>query len=463
MKKQLSILICLLLFAPMLLAQSKTAWVGSPLGAEFHKTKRDELRKKMPPNSVCAVFSYPIRNKSNDINYSYHQNPNLYYLTGIRQAGSLLLLFSTEIEINGQKTNEIIFTPERDPKDEIWHEDRLGLLRVKEQYKIQTVMSNSEINSTPINWKLLDNVWVDIPKDLTMPFKPQVHSIEYLLVQFERIVKENNIKYDKVNFMKHMAAMREIKSAEEIALLKKSVEISCKAFNELIKAIQPGMYEYQAQAIAEYVIKYEGASDVGYPSIVGSGENACVLHYTRNREKLLSGELLLVDIGAEYKGYSADITRTIPVNGIFSPEQKAIYNLVLEAQNAAIKASVQGASFYAPHSAAYAVISKGLKDLGIIKKESDASQYFMHGTSHHLGLDVHDKGGMGALKVGMFITIEPGIYIKHGADCDPKWWNIGVRIEDDILITETEAEVFSKCIPRSIEEIEALMQTSQKN
>ena len=223
------------------------------------------------------------------------------------------------------------------------------------------------------------------------------------------------------------------------------------------------MTEYQTEAIVEYVFKHHGAEYPGFPSIQGSGENSCILHYTSNRKPLYSNNLLVSDIGAEYHGYTADVTRTLPVDGKFSPEEKAIYNIVLEAQQAGIDACKKGNKFWDPHKAAQAVIAKRLLELGIIKHSYEVNKYFIHGTSHYLGLDVHDAGLYNSLQPGNVITVEPGIYIPAGSDCDPKWWNIGVRIEDDILITEDQPEVLSSKAPRKVEEIENLMQQAQQS
>ncbi|HOS48056.1 MAG TPA: M24B family metallopeptidase, partial [Bacteroidia bacterium] len=221
--------------------------------------------------------------------------------------------------------------------------------------------------------------------------------------------------------------------------------------------MKPGMTEYQAQAIVEYFVKNNGGEYQGYPSICGAARNSCVLHYEANRKVVNDGEVLLTDIGGEYHGYTADITRTFPINGKFTAEQKQIYQIVLDAQTAGIKVCRAGADFRATHKATMEVVTEGLLKLGIISSKDDASTYFMHGTSHYLGLDVHDAGTYGPLKVGSVITVEPGIYIPAGAKCDPKWWNIGVRIEDDILITDGDPVNLSGNIPREAEAIEKLM------
>jgi Xaa-Pro aminopeptidase len=254
-----------------------------------------------------------------------------------------------------------------------------------------------------------------------------------------------------------MAGMREVKSVEELVFMQKAIDATSLGFKEMMRCIKPGMTEFQAQAIVEYFMKKGGCEYQGYPSIGGSGRNSCVLHYTFNRKVMADGELFLSDMGGEYHGYSADITRTIPVSGKFSEEQKQIYNLVLEAQTAGIRACKKGASFHDPHITAKKIIADGLMKLGIIKTEEEVTTYFMHGASHYLGLDVHDAGLYQPLQEGNVITVEPGIYIPEGAACDRKWWNIGVRIEDDVLITDGKPTVLSEAIPRSVWEIEKLM------
>ena len=224
-----------------------------------------------------------------------------------------------------------------------------------------------------------------------------------------------------------------------------------------MKQMNPEITEYQAQAIVEYVFRMNGAEYPGFPSIIGSGENSCTLHYTTNRKPLKAGELIVCDIGAEYRGYTADVTRTIPANGVYSKEQAVIYNIVLEAQEAGIRECKVGNAFYATNIAASTVISQRLIELGIIQSPAELKRYLIHGVSHYLGLDVHDAGTYGEFQPNTVITVEPGIYIPSGSPCDPKWWGIGVRIEDDILITETEPVNLSDCVPRTIEEIETLM------
>ena len=269
------------------------------------------------------------------------------------------------------------------------------------------------------------------------------------------IQRENNL--DSKVLPMAMAKLRETKTPEEMKLLKKAIEISAVGQIEVMKAMHPNMSETEIQGVHEYVYKKYGAEYEGYPSIVGGGNNGCILHYIENNKTQIGEDLVLMDLGAEYHGYTADVTRTIPANGKFTPEQKAIYDIVYNAQEAGIKASVVGAPFQAPGRAAYQVVAEGLLKLGIIKEEKDTRIYFPHGTSHYLGLDVHDAGTYGPFKANTVITVEPGIYIPEGSDCDKKWWGIAVRIEDDILITEDGPINLSGLAPRTTEAIEAMM------
>jgi len=224
--------------------------------------------------------------------------------------------------------------------------------------------------------------------------------------------------------------------------------------------IEPGRAEYEIEAVVEHTFRSLGSERPGFPSIVGSGENSVMLHYDTNRRVTRDGDLVVMDVGASYRGYTADVTRTVPVNGRFTPEQRAVYDIVLEAQEAAIEATRAGASFGAPGQAASEVLARGLADLGLLESPKDfmrLSRFFPHGTSHYLGLQVHDVGGYRALKPGMVITVEPGIYIPPAEDVDRKWWNIGVRIEDDVLVTERGPDVLSAGAPKAPAEIERLM------
>jgi Xaa-Pro aminopeptidase len=251
--------------------------------------------------------------------------------------------------------------------------------------------------------------------------------------------------------------MRTVKSSAEIELLQKAADATVAAHIEAMKSCEPGMFEYQLQAVVEYCFTRTGAEYTGFPSIIGSGPNAQSYHYDANRRKMQSGELVVMDIGAEYHGYSADVTRTIPVNGKFTPAQKEIYELVLHAQQVAIDTIFPGMMMVDVEKKGMKVIAEGLIRLGIAKDSDDVKQYCPHKMSHSIGLDVHDVRPIGKLVPGMVVTVEPGIYIPEGSNCPQKFWNIGIRVEDDVVVIEEGRSVLSAFAPQSITDIEALM------
>jgi Xaa-Pro aminopeptidase len=255
-----------------------------------------------------------------------------------------------------------------------------------------------------------------------------------------------------------LAEMRAVKSPTEIALLQKAIDATVTAHIEAMKSCQPGMFEYELQAVIEYCFAKNGAEYQGFPTIVGSGPNSCILHYEANRRQMKDGEVVVMDIGAEIQGYSADVTRTIPVNGKFSPAQREIYEIVLRAQQESVKDYKPGVLTRVASQTASHVIAEGLLKLGIIKDTLEFGRYYMHGLGHNIGLDVHDAGPFGSPFVpGMVYTNEPGIYIPEGSPCDKKYWNIGVRIEDDVMITPDGNRILSAGAPKTIDEIERLM------
>ncbi|MCE2773577.1 MAG: aminopeptidase P family protein [Bacteroidetes bacterium] len=426
------------------------------LSADFHVGRREALRKLMPDSSVAVFFTSPIRNRSNDVDYHYHPDPNFRYLTGFTEPNAALLVLKENQRIDSVFTNEILWVQDKNPKEEAWTGRRLGPEQAREQLKIKTVLSAAGFPGTSINFKKFRKVFfIPIPTDVRD--NPNDAADLYSLMQKFRLATEKNKNNDQIRLKEMMAMLRQVKQFEEMELLRKAINISNDAHIELMRALQPGMSEYHAQAIIEFEFRRHGAEYQGYPSICGSGENSCILHYSTNRRPMTKNDLIVVDAGAEYHGYTADITRTLPSNGKFTPEQAAIYNIVLEAQEAGIQASRTGNEFRAPHKAAVNVIKKRLKQLGIIEKDEDFILYFFHGTSHYLGLDVHDPGMYGVLKPGNVITVEPGIYIPEGSPCDPKWWNIGIRIEDDLLVTAGDPEILSGKVPKNIDAIEKMM------
>lgn len=428
------------------------------LPSAFFEKRREELRKLMPENSVAVFFSAPLKNRSNDVDYEFHQDPNFLYFTGIREPNAVLLIFKdSQLNLDTSAVNELIFLEETNPKKQIWTGPTIGTQKAVYEYKIKSAKSNKVFESTSIEWKKFKEIYIDKYHDGVEDDPSKPNDLANLQNYLNGKLDDEKVTANTTKLSEYTSALRQIKTPEEITLMKKACSISCKGFKELMRSLEPGMREYQTEAIMEYYFKNNGAEFEGYPSICGASENSVTLHYSTNRRKLNDGDLIVVDAGAEYHGYTADITRTLPVNGKFNEQQKIIYNIVLEAQQKGIDASKPGANFWEAHATASAVIKKRLLEYGIIKNEFDYLKYFMHGTSHYLGLDVHDCGLYQKLEPGMVITVEPGIYIKEGSECDPKWWNIGVRIEDDILITEKGNEVISSEAPKTIEAIEALM------
>lgn len=427
------------------------------LSKEFHAGRRQAFRELMPEKSAAVFFANPVRNRNNDVDFQYAQNSDFYYLTGYTEPHSMIIIFKEETAAGADKvkSNEIIFVQDRDLQAEIWNGKRLGKEGVNQKLGFANVYLNKDFKDFEIDFTQFERVLVYFPEGIKNE-RGTTADLYDLVEQFKS--KAAADKYDIVRIRKYMAQLREIKLPEEIALMQKAIDMSCLAQIELMKALEPGMTEYQAQAIIEYMFKSNGSEYTGYPSIVGGGENSCVLHYITNRKKLRANDMLLTDAGAEYHGYTADVTRTMPVDSKFSPEEREIYNLVLKSQLAGIEACKPGNSFQSTDEAARKVIAEGLVQLGIIKEEDEARRYFMHGTSHYLGLDVHDAGTYGALKPGVVITVEPGVYIPSGSPCDRKWWDIGVRIEDDVLITAEGHRVMSDKAPKTIEEIERIMQ-----
>lgn len=496
------------------------------LSADFHKERRAAVRELLPPNSVAVFFANAERNRANDVDYIYHQDPDFYYLTGYKEPNSVLVIFSDN-QKNAEDVlyNEMIFVQERDVTAEQWNGKRLGVEGAKKLLGFEMAFNGNEFDKANIDFQAFDMVsFFDFKNDyrdargnadlfdLIKSFKvkanypsdynatkQQLYSMikstevansanvaqtlgRYLNYYKElkedeflsgfvnatndglrREIKEKVVLHLKANNLDSsviseiMNTLRETKTEEELVLLKKAVEISAVGQVEVMKAMHSNMSEIEIQGVHEYVYKRYGAEYEGYPSIVGGGNNGCILHYIENNKTQVGNDLVLMDLGAEYHGYTADVTRTIPANGKFTREQKQIYDIVYEAQEAGIKASVVGATFQAPGEAASKVVAEGLVSLGIIDRVSKARTYFPHGTSHYLGLDVHDKGTYQSFKPNTVITVEPGIYIPVGSDCDKKWWGIAVRIEDDILITEDGPINLSVMAPRTTEAIEAVM------
>lgn len=494
------------------------------LSKEFHQGRRDAAREMMPENSVMVVFAAPKRTFSNDVEYFYHQNPDLYYFTGYKEANSVLFIFKeSQTTSDGKTFKDLFFVQKRNPLAEQWNGRRLGTEGVKNKLGIEHAYNNEQFKDFPLDFSkysaviygsLPDDVGdeagdasdlydlirmfkekMKLPKesptalnrDLNMfvngassanidrriaAFKtkmeasPGYRDNEYVqqIVNIKTPEDIDAVKKKISEAMKNLrqydiitGTLREVKTKEELDLIRKAVEISCMGQNEVMKAVRPDMSELEIQGLHEFVHKKYGAEGVGYGSIVGAGENGCILHYMENTKTKVGTTMLLMDVGAEYHGYTADVTRTIPVDGKFSAEERSIYQLVYDAQEAAFKLLKDGAKWSEADHAAREVITTGLVNLGVAKTKAEANKYYPHGLSHHIGLDVHDKGVSQTLKKDMVITIEPGIYIPSNSPCDKKWWGISVRIEDDALITQNGYELLSHFSPRSIPAIEKMI------
>jgi Xaa-Pro aminopeptidase len=436
------------------------------LDISFHKERRQMVLDKLPPNSISVIFSSPIRNRSNDVDHPYHQNPNFYYLTGFQEAHAILVLLGTPIEFGESSTQEILFVRDRDPYYALWEGDIRGPEATQIEFGIDKVLSTTRFSSflsslqgmnTIYHFPLLNDVR-DQPRNAFDLFALQAAFTGFIFEQTELSKPEDSaVTIDQEVLPSILGSLREIKTEQEIAIIKQAAAMSAIGQIEVMRAIHPEISERELQGIHEFVFKKYGAKHVGYPSIVGAGAHGCVLHYTANTSEQVGNQLVLMDVGAEFQNYTADVTRTIPANGKFTKEQAEIYDLVLAAQNAGIEASVVGASFSEPHRVARSVIQQGLMELEIIQTAKEVRTYFPHGTSHYIGLDVHDPGTYGPLQANSVITVEPGIYIPPNSPCDPKWWGIAIRIEDDILITPSGPVNLSAAAPREIDKIEKMI------
>lgn len=433
------------------------------LGPEFHKKKRQEFRSLMPANSVAFIFTSPIMKRSNDTDYMYHQDPNFYYLTGWREPHGVLVIFKDDQFDSDGSYNEIMYVRERNEYREMWDGRRLGIKGAKKM-SFDRVKLRSEFIENTIPIENFSNILNTNIRDDVRDFKDDKYDLFDIQNKFQEIVskKESDILGDlnkqffSSSINQIMSELRQTKDPLEIDLLTKAIRISALAQIEVMRAIHNDMTEREVQGIHEFIYRKYGAAHEGYNSIVGAGGNACVLHYVTNEDMDIKDKLILMDVGAEYRGYTADVTRTIPVNGKFNNEQKIIYDLVYKSQEEAIKEAIIGNSFNDIYLKSYDIIAKGLIDLGIIDDYREARKYYPHGVSHHIGLDVHDPGSRDLME-NMVITVEPGIYIPENSNTDPKWWNIGVRIEDDILITNSGPVNLSIDAPRRSDEIEVIM------
>lgn len=423
---------------------------------------RDALLQGMEDNSIAVVPSAKLQVRNKDAEFPFRQSSDFFYLSGFTEDNACLVL---------QKKNNAfqvsLFCQPKIKEMEIWTGYRLGPDAAVETLSLDQAFPIAELEThLPELMSDCDHVyalWGDEQAwDQTL-----INAIEKVKLKARTGISAPTAMLALEPLLHEL---RLIKSEGEIELMKLAAELSAQAHIKAMEAVKPGMFEYQLEGLIRHHCAQNGARFDAYSSIVGSGDNACILHYTANDQEIQDGDLILIDAGCEINHYASDITRTFPANGRFSSEQKALYQIVLDAQLAAIDTIKPGNHFNHPHEAAVKVITKGLLDLGLLSGELDTliekeayKPFYMHKTGHWLGLDVHDvgsykvKGEWRTFQAGMVLTVEPGIYVSPlETSVEEKWRGIGIRIEDDILVTDTGHQVLTKSVPKSIAEIEAL-------
>ncbi len=423
--------------------------------------RRHRLLEQSGDGSIVILPAAPVRLRSRDVEYPYRQDSDFLYLTGFPEPEAIAVL------IPGRSQGEyILFCREHDPERETWHGRRVGLTGAVERYGADDAFPITDLDE--ILPGLLENrtrVYYSMGKDHEF----DRHLMEWInhLRSRTRSGQQTPHEFIALDYLLH--EMRLFKSKAELALMTKAAAISITGHQRMMARCQPGLHEYQMEAEFMHTIRWHGG-EPAYPGIVGGGANGCILHYVDNDECLRDGELLLIDAGAEYAGYASDVTRTFPVNGRFSEAQREIYELVLEAQTAAIAEVKPGNSWDDPHQAAIGTLTRGLVELGLLQgqptrliRDGAYRRFYMHRTGHWLGLDVHDvgeyriDGKWRQLESGMVLTIEPGLYLAAADDIPERFHNIGVRIEDDVAVTRTGCNVLSEGAPKSVAEIESLV------
>jgi Xaa-Pro aminopeptidase len=431
-----------------------------------YRQRREQLLGKIGKGT--AIFrSAPMAVMHNDVEYVYRQDSDFFYLTGFNEPEAIAIFAPHHPE-----HRFILFVQPKDPAQETWTGYRCGVDGAKEIYGADEAYAIAEIGEKlPQYIEKADRLYYHLGRDR--------HFNDFILNQWQRLIalypKQGTgpIALEDTNHLLH--PMRLLKSPAEIEMMRKATAISAAAHNRAREFTKPGRYEYEVQAEIEHTFRLHGAIGPAYPSIVASGANACILHYIENNRQMQDKELLLIDAGCAYDYYNGDITRTFPVNGKFTPEQKTIYEIVLEAQQQAIAKVQPGNPYHEFHDTAVSVLVDGLMDLGLligdkeeIIKEEKYKSFYMHRTGHWLGLDVHDVGQYKhneetwqTLQPGQIVTVEPGIYIAPDlkpAEGQPevpeKWRGIGIRIEDDVLVTAKGHEILTADVPKSVEAME---------
>lgn len=429
---------------------------------EFTKRRR-RLMRMMGQDSIAVLPTTPVRIRNRDVEYPYRPDSDFYYLTGFNEPEAVMVLAP------GREHGEyILFCRENDPEQETWHGRRVGQEGACEIFEADDSFPISDIDDI-LPGLLEDRERVFYTIGCELEFDQKVTGWINRLRKKSHAGVHTPAEFVALDHLLH--DMRLYKSRSEVSAIRKAVKISIKAHKRAMQICSPEMMEDQIEAELLYEFMRGGSKSPAYPPIVAAGENGCILHYTENSDVMKSKELLLIDAGAEYDNYAADITRTFPVNGKFTRAQKDVYEIVLAAQEAAIEKVQPGNHWNDPHEAAVRVITQGLIDLGLLKgrlstllKKHAYKKFYMHRTGHWLGMDVHDVGDYKVggewriLEPGMVMTVEPGIYIPaHTDKVARKWWDIGIRIEDDVLVTRDGNEVLTEALPRTVIEIEELM------
>ena len=418
--------------------------------------RREQLSNQVLDDSVIVLASSTNKTRNSDADFPFRQDSNFFYLSGFNEPDSLLV-----IRPSAKEDNFVMFCRDRDPVREQWDGFRAGQEGAVSQFGADKAYSYSDVNE--LMPKLLDgakNVYYSMssPNGIEAPISAWIATIR-ANIRAGSVAPESLLSLDIL-----LHEMRLKKSPEEIAIMKKAGSITTNAHNRAMKNVRPGMYEYQLEAEYLYAFMKGGGRYPAYNSIVGGGNNACILHYVENNALLNDGDLVLVDAGCEYEHYASDVTRTFPVNGKFTDEQKALYEIVLEAHRQSMAEIKPGNHQRSPHDKSVEVITDGLNDLGLLKEKNDYTKFYMHGVGHWLGMDVHDVGNYTVdgewrdFEPGMVMTIEPGIYILDSLEgVEDKWKGIGIRVEDDVLVTEDGFEILSPDAPREVSDIEHLM------
>ncbi|NOG32721.1 Xaa-Pro aminopeptidase [Halomonas sp. TBZ9] len=436
----------------------------APIAPQVYQARRARLMHKLPSHSAALIPGASLVTRSRDSEYPFRQDSDFYYLTGITEPDALLVLLPDGSDQGGQC---VVFCQDRDPTMEAWTGRRLGAEGVMREHAVELAFENAE-REEQLKTLLSGCEMLYIP--LSHPEARGLADDAYQQAQAAQRRGHPTLQ-GWLDIAPLIHDMRLIKGDEELALLRHAAAISARAHCRVMRTAAPGLHEYHLQAELEHEFVWQGGSGPAYSTIVGSGANACVLHYIENSALLKAGELVLIDAGAEYALYAGDITRTFPVSGVFSAPQRALYSLVLEAQKNAVAAVCPGATLHEIHQGVVRDLTQGLIALGLLKGELDECiknesyrRFYLHSTSHWLGLDVHDVGAYRLdpetscpLEPGMVITVEPGLYIPDDEDIPADYRSIGIRIEDDVVVTAEGHEVITSDVPKEIADIEALM------